>query len=158
VKRLFLSFSLILAVALPAAASDSQATEFSDFYLSRKVLGVIRFEPGATRLDRTAKKEIDRVVPKLRQVDRQRAVVRIEGVAGPGGSDRSNVPLAMLRAKAVLDYLREKHHLGTDMFLTGYGSSAAAGEATHPACAAEIALYEDPWNVGDTAVVQTILR
>jgi len=158
VKSFFLLAFILVALVQSASAAEPVPSEFDEFLRSRAVLASVSFAPGESTLSSSAKQEIDRIVPRLRNLDPLRSLVRIEGFSSPDGSENVNVLLSMLRAKAVVDYLSAKHRFAAELFLTGHGSGESTSVRATGRRTAEIALYDNQWDVGDAAVVQTILR
>lgn len=157
-KSFFFLAIIFVTLVQSTYAADSLPSEFDEFLRSRTVLASVSFAPGETTLSPSAKQEIDRIVPKLRGLDPLRSLIRIEGFATPDGSEEINVLLSMLRAKAVIDYLSVRHRFAADLFLTGHGSGGRSAVHSDGGRTADIALYDNLWDIGDTAVVNVILR
>lgn len=157
-SRILIACCLLLAMVRPLSAEDGLAAEMKDFMASRRVLGAVRFDEGSSTLSGAARSQLDRLVPRLRGVDHRQFVIRIEGFASAGGSEQINVPLSMLRAKAVIDYMQNRHNVAQTLFLTGYGSEKSEFLSVDPECVAEIALYDNPWDMSSAPVEKMILQ
>lgn len=149
---------LILWVPLSASGEDALPSKVERFLHSRQIVGTIHFADGSSVLSSEAKTEIDRIIPRLRKVDPDESLLRIEGFASPGGGPGKNVPISMDRAMAVVDYIQSKSSVQADLFLTGFGAQEATSISNEQSCRAEIALYNNIWKTSDVTIEKVIQR
>lgn len=143
-----LTFSLaylLLLQPLQAFGKEVLPLEVKRFLTSRQVIGSVMFTEGSTTLSREAKREIDKLVPQLQKIDPAESLVRIEGFASPEGGKSLNIPISMARAKAVIDYIQEKHPFADSFFLTGFMEQEAPETDNVQRYRAEIAVYDNIW-------------
>lgn len=157
-RRLFFSLFSLLVFTSTVAGADAQPEEVKVFLSSKQTLGTVRFAEDSAALNALARKEIDRIVLQLREAQGSRQIVRIEGFAGRAGTDESNVPLSMMRAKAVVDYMRKRHNLGSNFYLTGYGNKVDGVSTSEEKGRAEIAVYDATWDFDQVVVEKSVLR
>lgn len=157
-RCLLFTLFMVLAAVTATLGSDSQPAEVKIFLQSRQVLCTVLFAEGSAALNETARKAIDQVVLSLSQVGIKKQIIRIEGFASPTGTDEVNVPISLMRAKAVVDYIRGKHKFGSDLFLTGYGVREHSDSSENASGRAEIAVYDDALNFDQVAVEKSVLR
>lgn len=103
----------------PAVASDNVAPGVEKFLGSRTLLTSIDIDQSRTKLDENSKNKIDAIVGIIKKAAPGTKLLRIEGF----GKEASGVNKPMTLAKKVHDYLRERHDIGTPMYLTGYNAS-----------------------------------
>lgn len=149
---------MVLAAATTTLSSDLQPAEVKSFLHSRQVLGTVQFAEGSAVLNKPAKREIDRIILSLRQVDGKKHTIRIEGFASPSGTDEVNVTISMMRAKAVVDYIRKRHKFKNDLYLTGYGIRADGDHSENAKARAEIAVYDETWDSDQIVEEKSIIR
>ncbi len=157
-KRLALFCCLLFALVLPAMAGQTRGNDVDRLISSRRVLGSVQFGVGSAFLDPQARASLDRIADELVQVDPQRVLVRIEGFASPEGVDRLNLPVSVMRAKAVEDYLRTRHEFKMEFFLIGLVDKTARGLSNEQRRRAEVALYDNIWELEEVPVDNTILN
>lgn len=152
-KTLCLLLFLLITVQ-PAAALESATGLLKSFFDSREVIATVDFADGSSGLTSRAKEEIDRIAPRLSRLDPRKTLVRIEGFASTDGNKWVNVPISMARARAVMDYLRDNYQMNTvDLSLTGFGSGKGGSRLeVEPGCRAEIALYDNAWEMPGTTI------
>ena len=143
----FLLFLLLMPQSPWCAGPESR--EPSDFLETRRVLATIRFDLGSAQLSAQAGKELESVAEKLKNLDHDAYIVRIEGFASPDGSDEANLDLSMARAMAVENVLARHQELGDRLFLTGVGADPDATLAPEEQRRVEIARYANPFNLKD---------
>lgn len=149
---LSLSYCLLLMQPLSAFGKEVLPLEVSKFLTSRQVIGSVTFAEGSTTLSREAKREIDKLIPRLQKIDPTESLVRIEGFASPGGGKSLNVPISMARAKAVVDYIQENHPFAASFFLTGFVTGETPETADGQSCRAEVALYDNIWEATELKI------
>lgn len=149
---------MVLAAATLASGSDSQPAETESFLHNRQVLGTVHFANGSAALSEPAQREIDRIIVSLRRVDGKKHTIRIEGFATRSGTDEVNVIISMMRAKAVVDYILNRHAFDSDLYLTGYGVQASGVSPENVKGRAEIAVYDQALDFGLTVEEKSIIR
>lgn len=147
-----------LCVALPAFGEEGFSPDTEAFLANRQLVGVVTFSPGSASLGAAAKNEIARIVSRLRKLDAQKVIVRVEGFASPDGADSVNVPISMLRAKAVVDYMRSRKEVTPDLYITGFGASEGGQISADRRCRVEVALYENIWESGQVTSEKIVVR
>ncbi len=152
---------LVLAGALSMAglSRSGEAGEVESFVRSRLLIGSVQFAPGAVRLDSVERKKLDSIARRLNRAEMKEKLVRIEGFSSPdGASDQANISLAMQRAQAVDEYLRNNHRLGIDSFLVGFVDRTANGLTHEQKCRVEVAVYDNLLKIDAAPIDKTILR
>ncbi len=134
-----------LLLSLPA--SGFSAGEVENFLANRKLLASVYFQPGSALLQPGARREIDELASRLRRELGEGEVLRVEGFASQEGTYETNVVLSMARAKAVRDYLRDRHGIASEPFLTGFGPQKSVVEQRERMRRVEVALYDDAFGL-----------
>ncbi len=146
---LFLLFSM-------SAFADETEDQLKSFLQSRVVIEQIYFETATSKLSQKTCNVLDRLIPELREKAADNVLFRVEGFTSPEGSALDNFNLSMSRALTVRTYLREKHDLDFEMFLTGFGpvdlskgneESRRVDIAMYYQSAAVMAFFDDHDNV-----------
>lgn len=138
--RLLLTLFVLL---LPFnAMADKTETQLKAFLQSREVIDQVYFSAASAQLSVKARADLDRLASKLHSVAPQH-LLRVEGYASPEGSDAKNVELSMRRAITVRNYLRDRHGMNLDIFLTGFGGESAAAKPRLER-RVDIAVYQQP--------------
>ncbi|BCR05017.1 hypothetical protein DESUT3_20860 [Desulfuromonas versatilis] len=151
--------ALLILMAVSAAADQSLPGEVEQLLATRKVLATVTFSMGSASLDDTARAAIDRAAKELSTLAKDKALVRIEGFSSPEGEANSNISIAVMRARAVEDYLRGRHQIPVEIYLSGSVDRVGAeGRDLALRRRAEIALYDNIWQVQPIPVGQTILE
>lgn len=141
-KRLIPLILGLLTLAAICWADDTEQ-QLKSFLQSRKVINQVYFSVASSTLDSESKMQLDSVVEQLRKLSDGGTLLRVEGFASPEGDEKKNVNLSMYRAMAVRNYLRDKHSLNLDLFLTGYGGTAQE-QRPGDARRVDIASYQQP--------------
>jgi len=149
---------IMLTIASTAVFAETQPKEVEVFLHSRQVLGAVQFTEGSVELTAIAKKEIDRIIVKLLEIQKTKCIIRVEGFSNQTGTDEINVPVSLLRAKAVVDYIRKQYNLGSNFYLTGYASGEVGISSKFDTGCAEIAVYDAALDLDQIIVEKTILR
>lgn len=152
-----LLFLFLVSISFSFALEELPA-ELAKFLASRKLLTTVHFAVGSAALDERAKRKIDQVVARLKEVDLDQTLIRIEGFASPEGSFAGNISLSMRRAKSVQDYLRNRHQLQADLFLTGFCARGKEEADPEKLRRVEIALYRNVFAVDSASIEQIIIR
>ena len=141
-KRLVLILVCLLLLPVVSSADETEE-QLKSFLESRTLIDQVYFNVASSSLSHATKTQLDQVATRLREMEGQGQLLRVEGFASPEGDAKKNVNLSMYRAMAVRNYLRDKHALHLDLFLTGYGGKA---ENIQPDAArrVDIASYQQP--------------
>lgn len=158
--RILVPVVALLALLLPSSvfAGETLPAEVEKFLGSRQVLGTVHFDEGRADLSPEGRETIDRLIPRLKGVEPSVSLVRIEGFASANGNDSVNVPISMSRARAVIDYIRERYPLSADLFLTGFGERDVFSASNAQGCRAEIAIYDNIWQMKNLSVEKVVQR
>lgn len=106
-----------------------------------KVLSVL-FRVGSMTLDYDQVDRIDSIVERLRTLDTEQYLIRIEGMASPEGNFGSNVKLSLGRAESVWKYLIIGQAISPEaLFMTGLGPVNASKSDYDNLRRADIILY-----------------
>jgi len=142
--QLLLSFCLVLLTSVTAAGSTDRVPEqVAEFLATRQLLVTVAFAPGSSLLTPEARAEIDRNLDRLRNIDGEKYVLRIEGFTSPEGGVEQNVNLAMERARQVEIYLLKQEGLTTERTLTGIGVDTSSRLSPQDQRRVEIARYDN---------------
>jgi outer membrane protein OmpA-like peptidoglycan-associated protein len=137
-------YLIIICLLAPLMAfADETENRLISFLDSREVMEQVYFEPSSSKLSPVARKQLDAVIPRIRKADTASALFRVEGFAGPADQSQSDVGLSMYRALAVRNYLRERHGLNVEVFLTGFGTINPSG-GEQESRRVDITLYQKP--------------
>ncbi len=134
---------LTILLILPLSLWAERGSEIDQFLSSRQILGSVHFPMSQVRLEKESAAAIDRLVPKLRSyLQQQNRLVRIEGFSSRKEAVNAKMPLSLQRSLAVKDYLKEKHQLKIDIYLTGFGEKHQQDAKLTNAHRVDIAVYE----------------
>lgn len=147
-----LSFVLFSLLILEAQANNNNV---ADFISSRQIICTVQFELGSSNLSDSAKATLNGVAASLDKINKNEAVVRIEGFSSPDGTELANLNLSMSRAQVVENYLREKYSLPMDRYLIGRGVNPDSGLSKDKQRRVEIAVYDNLLNI-ETSKVDTV--
>ena len=138
--RVVVPFICLLFMVSFTAAQPPR--EIEQFLASRQVIGQIFFPCKVTTLSSQAESIIDQRVPELKALKRKGKLLRIEGFASADGNPRTNSQLSLERALAVKDYLKDRHQMKLEVFLTGFGESLSTDGKIGQERRVDIAVYE----------------
>jgi len=148
-KYLIILLFFILAFGTRAYSEDYFLDD-SELLTNRQSIGFVQFAEGSSFLTQSAKETIDLLIPSLRIPDPQSRLIRIEGFASPTGGEVINFPLSMARARVVWEYIRQNYEMDVEMYMTGFGGKATHLTNMDQSCRAEIALYDNIWEEGNS--------
>ncbi len=126
-----------------AVSADETEEQLKSFLQSRVVVDQVYFTTASNNLSLEAQQKLDSLVTKLGELSTKGYLLRVEGFASPEGSATRNVNLSMHRAMSVRNYLRDKHSLNLDLFLTGFGEYEGTANP-EVARRVDIAVYQQP--------------
>lgn len=141
-------FTLIILILILSshAFADESEDQIKSFLQSRVVIDQVYFEVASSKLSLDSQRHLDSLVPLLLKQKSDSSLFRVEGFASQDGYPARNVSLSMSRALAVHNYLREKHDLTLDVFLTGFGAVDTAVN-TEKSRRVDITVYQKPTEV-----------
>ncbi len=151
---------LLLALLKPAWGEQPaarQPEELRAFFASREVLARIPFAPGSAQLGPKGRRAVQDILPRLQSLDFRAKLLRIEGSGDPEAGEEG-LTLAMMRAKAVSDYLRGVLAEFDLMTLTGQVASKASAQVVGSKSHVDLAIYDNLLNIHSAEIEQTIIR
>ncbi|WP_305045620.1 hypothetical protein [Geoalkalibacter sp.] len=152
--RLGLWWALLMVSAL---ASTSAANELESFFASRQVMGTVYFARNSVALDEQGEAQVLALVPRLRNLDPAKKLVRIEGFSTASEAGEDGVTRAMLRAYAVNDMLRARGAGAERFSINGQVVGARAGQDSS-AHRAEIVVYDNLLDIHPVEIDPIIQR
>ena len=121
--RIFLFLILTMGMlALPAFSLASNP--FDAFVKSREVVETLYFKVNAEELSKTDRERLTSTAQKLRQIQNNGRMIRVEGFSSNEGDQEKNFILSFFRARSVADII-ESMGLSTEVTLTAYGDLRA---------------------------------
>jgi len=150
--------TLLNAALILLFCGSALGASVEEFFSSRQVVGVIPFAAGSSNLDMVAREKIDSLVNRLKGVDPEKQVVRLEGFSSPEGPEVANVDLSMKRALAVENYLRDFHHLPLNRYLVGRGTDNSVEMPATQRRRVEVVFYDNVLNMDDAHVDKIIIE
>lgn len=113
---LFLTFFCFIGPPDVCAAD----TAFDSFIASREIVATIYFQANSEDLGKKAHERISTTVSRLRKLQTDGRLIRVEGFSSPEGDREANFRLSFYRARTVADIIKEQG-LPDEVTLTGYG-------------------------------------
>lgn len=140
--RIFLFLILTMGMlALPAFSLASNP--FDAFVKSREVVETLYFKVNAEELSKTDRERLTSTAQKLRQIQNNGRMIRVEGFSSNEGDQEKNFILSFFRARSVADII-ESMGLSTEVTLTGYGDLRADSDDHAKERRVEIVSYVMP--------------
>ncbi len=140
--RIFLFLILTMGMlALPAFCLASNP--FDAFVKSREVVETLYFKVNAEELSKTDRERLTSTAQKLRQIQNNGRMIRVEGFSSNEGDQEKNFILSFFRARSVADII-ESMGLSTEVTLTGYGDLRADSDDHAKERRVEIVSYVMP--------------
>lgn len=135
-------FLMVLCLGIsPAFGADDNS--FDSFMKSREVVATLYFQANSEGLDKVERERISVTVSRLRQLQNEGRLIRVEGFSSPEGDKETNYHLSFFRARAVADLI-EAEGLPAEVTLTGYGDMHAKSDNFDKERRVEIASYVKP--------------
>ena len=139
-------FLVLFLVALcffapPAFGADK--TVFDSFIKSREVVAILYFQANAEGLAKGELERISATITKLRKLQNNGRMIRVEGFSSPEGDREANFRLSFFRARTVADIIESKG-LPAEVTLTGYGDLQAKSDDPNKERRVEIVSYVKP--------------
>jgi len=144
--RFFLFLLSGLVFSGPVLAASVSEPDFG----TREVLCVVEFSQGSNDLTASSRAAVESVLSRLKQVDTQQQLIRIEGFARP--DEKNNNHLAYDRALAIDELLRFRYGNRGERFITGIVYGADYEAASLSPCRAEIVIYDNLFSVASESV------
>lgn len=147
-KILIVSLALLVAVSSPVLAVKivgSSVASFDSLLGEREVVCTIDFAAGSADLSDEAKRVLGHAVYRIRSVDLEKKMIRIEGFSSPEGNKTENFRLSIDRARSVERFLSTNHSVSLEHYISGFGPSTPAGVSVAGKRSVQIAIYDNPW-------------
>lgn len=142
--RLLTVVGLLLAMSFSIArASEPMPKPVAEFLATRKVLVSVPFAPGSANLSADSQQTLRKSMDRLRGLDTNKFLLRIEGFTSPEGGPELNVNLAMERAREVEQYLVRHDGLPSNWSLTGIGVDPASSQVKDRQRRVDIVQYDN---------------
>jgi hypothetical protein len=147
--------ALLIAFSSPALAVKtigSSVSNFESLLGEREVICTIDFAAGSAELSEEAGRILGNAVDRIKAVDLEKKMIRIEGFSSPEGNKTNNYRLSIERARSVERFLRANHSVSLEHYISGFGPSTPAGVTVAGQRAVQIAIYDNPWGQEDIPV------
>lgn len=141
--RLVVIFSLVF-ISFDVIAATTDTIDLSNVLDTRRVIGVVYFAKNKAGLTDASRAEIDQLVGSMMTNLGERGIVRVEGFSSKGKSQRGELNVALKRARNVWSYVRTKHSVRDNLYLTGFDSQQHISKLQ--GSRVEIAIYANPFN------------
>ncbi len=124
-------------------AFSTSDLNFDEFIRSREVVATLYFQPNNEDLSSSERERLSDTIGKLRELQEDGRMIRVEGFSSPVGDRESNFQLSLFRAHSVA-VLIESKGLPAEVTLTGYGDLRATSDDHSKQRRVEIASYLRP--------------
>lgn len=133
---------VILAFSAAPAFSDTDIN-FDTFIKSREVVATLYFASNSEVLSDAEQGRLAEVIQKIRSMQKNDRLIRVEGFSSPEGNQEANFKLSFYRARSVANLI-ESSGVPAEVTLTGYGDLKARSEDHARERRVEIASYLKP--------------
>ncbi|MCK4508573.1 MAG: OmpA family protein [Desulfuromonadales bacterium] len=133
---------VLMCVSSPLAFGKSGAS-FDEFVKSREIVTTLYFQSNNEDLSSSERKRLSGTIDKLRELQKNGRMIRVEGFSSPEGDQEQNFHLSFFRARSVA-VLIEANGLPAEVTLTGYGDLLASSNDPKKERRVEIASYVKP--------------
>ena len=140
--RILVLIAVVLCFNVPLAFGKS-GTSFDEFIKSREIVTTIYFQSNNEDLSSSERKRLSGTIGKLRELQNNGRMIRVEGFSSPEGDQEKNFSLSFFRARSVA-VLIEAKGLPAEVALTGYGDLRANSDNPDKERRVEIASYLKP--------------
>ena len=140
--RFLIIITALICISSSSAFSKSEAN-FDAFIKSREVITTLYFQFNDEALGKSERKRLLGAISKLRELQENGHLIRIEGFSSPEGDPEKNFHLSFFRARAVADLIESKG-FPAEVTLTGYGDLRAGSGDPKKERRVEIASYLKP--------------
>ena len=138
---------LVIIVALICVSSSpafsTNGSDFGAFIKSREVVATLYFQSNDENLNNNERERLFDVISKLRELQKNGRMIRVEGFSSQEGDQERNFLLSFFRARSVVDLIEGKG-LPAEVTLTGYGDLRASSDDPSKERRVEIASYLKP--------------
>jgi len=156
--KIFIASVTLYFVAFTVNAGNLKIVTSRDagsFLGQREVLCTINFPVNSVSITTEASAVLNNNAPFLKNVNLKEKIVRIEGFASPEGAKTKNFRLSIDRARAVESFLRDKHGVSLDHYISGFGPLQPENVSAAGKRSVQIAIYDNPWEQSDIPVEMT---
>jgi len=140
--RVLIIIAAFLCFNIPLAFGNS-GTSFDKFIKSREIVTTVYFQSNNEELSSSERKRLSGTIGKLRELQKNGRMIRVEGFSSPEGDQEKNFSLSFFRARSVA-VLIEAKGLPAEVALTGYGDLRASSDNPKQERRVEIASYLKP--------------
>ena len=140
--RILVIIVVVLCFNVPLAFGKS-GTSFDEFIKSREIVTTLYFQSNNEDLSSSERKRLSGTIGKLRELQKNGRMIRVEGFSSPEGDQEKNFSLSFFRARSVA-VLIEAKGLPAEVALTGYGDLRASSDNPKLERRVEIASYLKP--------------
>lgn len=140
--RILVLIAVVFCFNIPLAFGKS-GTSFDEFIKSREIVTTIYFQSNNEDLSSSERKRLSATIGKLRELQNNGRMIRVEGFSSPEGDQEKNFSLSFFRARSVA-VLIEAKGLPAEIALTGYGDLRASSDNPDKERRVEIASYLKP--------------
>jgi outer membrane protein OmpA-like peptidoglycan-associated protein len=157
-SKVFITSVILLFAAFTANANNYMVATSKDaetFLGKREVLCTINFSVNSVSITTEASEILNLNAPFLKNVNLKEKLVRIEGFSSPEGAKTKNFRLSIDRARAVESFLRVKHGVSLEHYISGFGPSQPENISAAGKRSVQIAIYDNPWSQDDIPVEMT---
>jgi hypothetical protein len=141
VRFLILFLTFFCFIAPPDVCADE--TAFNSFIASREIVATIYFQANSEDLGKKAHERVSTTVSRLRKLQTDGRLIRVEGFSSPEGDREANFRLSFYRARTVADIIKEQG-LPAEVTLTAYGDLYSESNDPAKERRVEIASYAMP--------------
>lgn len=156
-RKVFLTvFILLLAITSHtqgARTREVTQAEIEKFLGDKEIICKIDFAVNSSELSTEAQKALSGVAARIKAVDLDKKMIRIEGFSSPDGNKLLNFRLSIDRARAVERFLRTKHGVSLEHYISGFGPTVQEGVPAAGTRSVQIVIYNNPWGQDEVPVV-----
>lgn len=157
-RKVLLILFLVLFYTARTGTADDQAETVSGpglVFGEREILCSVEFSVNSSDLTPTARKILALSAPRLKELDFNKKLIRIEGFASPEGGRDKNYRLSLERARSVESFLRTEHGVSLNHYITGFGPKRNPGISVTGTRSVQVVIYDNPWGHDDIPVEST---
>jgi hypothetical protein len=150
--RFLVIFAVITGIVTSPAFGMNDVS-FDKFIKSREVVATLYFKSNTEDLTGSERTRLSDTINKLRELQRNGRMIRVEGFSSPEGDQEKNFRLSFFRARTVADLIEAKG-LPAEVTLTGYGDLRAGTDDPKKERRVEIASYAKPSGIKRINIVK----
>jgi len=148
-----LLFLVAIMCSFSQLAFGKSSIDFDEFIKSREIVTTFYFQPNHENLSNSELKRLSETINKVRELQKNGRIIRVEGFSSPEGDQEENFSLSFFRAHSVA-VLIEAKGLPAEVTLTGYGDLRANSDDPTKERRVEIASYVKPVGMKKLKVVE----